>query len=118
MTIGESFKSLRGFQEKVFDFVTYLTYILLLASGLGLSQYAPAYVKDIDYYTRVYVCLFLIIRFNPFVKIKFDELDRKIAFAAGFFILTTTALNQYVTYLGRQIKTELSEKKENRAQMV
>jgi len=116
MTIGESVKSLRGIQEKVFDFVTYMTYILLLASGLGLSQYAPTYVKDIDYYTRIYVCLFLIIRFNPFVKIKFDELDRKIAFAAGFFILTTTALNQYVAYLGRQIQDKITMNKENRAQ--
>jgi hypothetical protein len=50
-----------------------------------------------DYYVRIYICLFLIWRFNPFRgSVTFTDLDRKIAFSAGLFIITTTALNQYL----------------------
>jgi hypothetical protein len=37
-------------------------------------------------------------RFNPLRgHYEFTDLDRKIAFSAGLFILTTTALNKYLT---------------------
>jgi hypothetical protein len=46
--------------------------------------------------------LFLIIRFNPFRKVQFTELDGRIAFSAGVFLLATTAIDTVVkTYLGR-----------------
>ena len=50
-------------------------------------------------------------RFNPFrTYYEFTELDRKIAFSAGAFILTTTVLNQYLLLLKNKaqnlIKTE------------
>ena len=39
-------------------------------------------------------------RFNPFRKVEFTELDRKIVFSAAIFIFTTTAINSLlVTYL-------------------
>ena len=45
-------------------------------------------------------------RFNPLrEKPEFTELDRKIAFSAGVFILTTTALNQYIVQFKEIIKT-------------
>ena len=44
-------------------------------------------------------------RFNPLrTHYEFTDLDRKIAFSAGMFILTTTALNQYLDYLKTFIK--------------
>ena len=77
-------------------FVT-VSYILIFVSFLGLSTSAPKYLDSLDYYVRIYICLFLIWRFNPFrMYYEFTDLDRKIAFSAGVFILTTTFLNQYV----------------------
>jgi hypothetical protein len=39
-------------------------------------------------------------RFNPFTKVKFTELDTNIAFSAGVFLLATTAINNLLhTYL-------------------
>lgn len=49
----------------------------------------------ITYYIRIYVCIFLIVRFNPFYsiitkkRISFTDLDRKIAYSSGIIILTT-----------------------------
>jgi hypothetical protein len=44
----------------------------------------------------MYVSLFLIVRFNPFTRVRFNELDGKIAFSAGVFLLTTTAINSFL----------------------
>jgi len=40
--------------------------------------------------------MFLIVRFNPFTRVRFNELDGKIAFSAGVFLLTTTAINSFL----------------------
>jgi hypothetical protein len=91
-------KELHIFQEKIFDYTFYLLYALIVISALGFSESAQKYIEQIDYYVRIYICLFLIWRFNPLRKhYEFTNLDAKIAFTAGIFILTTTALNEYIT---------------------
>ena len=86
-------------QYKLFMVFLVLLYAFAILSALGVYPNAHKYVEVMDYYMRIYICLFLIWRFNPFSKHKFDELDKKIAFIAGVIILTTTALNQYLTEL-------------------
>jgi len=92
-------------QSNFFKVFIYLSYGLLFISTLGLSQTAPKYLDTMDYYIRIYICLFLMWRFNPLrEKPEFTELDRKIAFSAGVFILTTTALNQYLEQFKEIVK--------------
>ena len=87
-------------QNHMFDYVTFFTYILYIIIALGLSATAPAYLSDLLFYTKMYVSLFLIYRFNPFRFVKFTPLDAKIAFNAGIFLLFTTAINSVlVTYI-------------------
>jgi len=91
---------LHKYQDRAFTAFIYISYILLIVSSLGLSEFVPKYLTNLDYYVRIYICLFLIWRFNPFRKYyEFTDLDRKISFSAGLFILTTTALNKYVEYV-------------------
>jgi vacuolar-type H+-ATPase subunit I/STV1 len=91
------YKNLNDYQEKIFDMVLIITYILIFSSFLGLSSNAFTYLNDVDYYFKVYICLFLVWRFNPFRKfVTFTNLDRKIAFHSGVFILTATLLQQYI----------------------
>lgn len=100
-------------QHRGFTIFIYISYTLLFLAAIGISHYAPQYLNAMDYYVKIYVCLFLIIRFNPFSKIQFTELDRKVAFSAGLFILTTTAFAEYFAkisskttkYVKKQIKT-------------
>lgn len=88
---------LHEFQTRIFDVFIIISWGLIIISTLGLSQFAPAFLYDLDYYIRIYICLFLIWRFNPLrSSYEFTDLDRKIAFSAGLFILTTTALNKYL----------------------
>jgi len=86
-------------QYKLFTVFLVLLYAFAILSALGVYPNAHKYVEVMDYYMRIYICLFLIWRFNPFSTHKFDELDKKIAFIAGVIILTSTALNQYLTQI-------------------
>jgi hypothetical protein len=96
---------LHKWQEKFFDLFIYTSYFLIIVSSLGLSNSAPKYLQTLDYYIRIYICLFLIWRFNPLRShYEFTNLDRKIAFSAGLFILTTTALNQYLNDFNSKIQ--------------
>ena len=97
--------SINRIQENMFNVTIFVSYLLIFLSALGLSTSAPTYLKSLDYYLRIYICVFLIWRFNPFKRYfswlktphdEFTSLDRKIAFSAGLFILTTSVINNTV----------------------
>jgi hypothetical protein len=50
---------------------------------------------------KIYVSIFLIIRFNPFTKNEFNDLDRKFAFTSGMLILSTSAIAQIAEKYGK-----------------
>ena len=103
-------KKINDIQEIIFDILLYFSYFLIIISFLGFSKTAPTFLENIDYYIRVYVCLFLIWRFNPLRNVKqFTDLDRKIAFSAGMLIITTTALNQYILYVKQTFKQKIKK---------
>ena len=82
-------------QEKLFDFTFLIIYFLYFLIALGLSATAPKYLSFLDYYVKIYVSLFLIWRFNPFINSKFTSLDKKIVFTSGIFLLfATTSITQ------------------------
>ena len=93
-------------QYKFFDTIIKLTYFLTFISVLGISSYAPEYLETLNNFTRIYVSLFLIWRFNPIrdsrfnplraSKLVFTNLDRKIAFSAGMIVLSTSLINKYM----------------------
>ncbi len=96
-------------QYNFFNLFIYVSYGLIFLSALGVSEMAPKYLDIMDYYIRIYICLFLIWRFNPLREnYEFTKLDRKIAFSAGLFILTTTALNQYLEKVKELLKNFIS----------
>jgi len=101
-------KQINDIQEKFFDVSIFISYFLIIFSLFGLSNSAPKFLQTIDYYIRIYICLFLIWRFNPLRrKYEFTDLDRKIAFSAGVFVLTTTALNTYIEKFKEFVKNSL-----------
>jgi hypothetical protein len=83
---------LNKIQIYVFNLVLGLTWILYFMITFNLSINAPQYLTDLQYYIKLYVSILLIWRFNPLRKIQFNELDKKIAFSAGIFLITTTAI--------------------------
>lgn len=98
------------FQDFFFNIFIIISYVLIFVSALGLSKNAPEYLQNLDEYIRIYICLFLIWRFNPIRRLdKFTDLDRKIAFSAGMFILTTTFLNNWLIDIQDKAKNNLNK---------
>ena len=97
-------KDLHKFQTQMFDIITILSFILYFVIAIGISANAPEYLGTLQSYTKLYVSLFLIWRFNPFRRVRFTELDGRIAFSAGIFLLTTTAFESIATYYLNSIK--------------
>lgn len=94
-------------QNTFFSYVILVSYFLYFIALFGLSSTAPNYLNELQYWVKIYVSLFLIWRFNWFRKIKFNELDKKIAFSAGLFLLTTTFIDQMINSYLIKIKQKI-----------
>jgi hypothetical protein len=86
--------NLYEFQNNAFNYVIIISYGLYFTIALGVFGNAPHYLETLQYWVKIYISLFLIYRFNSFNKIKFSDLDRKVAFSAGVFLLSTTIVGQ------------------------
>ena len=98
-------------QENGFNIFVIISFIIYLSTALGIAIISPTYIDTLDYWVRFYIALFLLIRFNPFVgKIHFTDLDRKIAFNAGLFLLTTIGVKQILqNYIANYVKASVSD---------
>ena len=86
------------YQEMVFDWILYLSWILYLTAYFGILYSSDGHtelLKVLDTYMKYYISAFLLIRFNPFSKTQFTNFDRKVVFSSAIFLITTTALGQY-----------------------
>lgn len=72
----------------------YITYSVLLIYTLGFFDRGKEYLTILNSYMKIYVSIFLIIRFNPFTQNVFNDLDRRFAFTSGMLILSTSAIAQ------------------------
>jgi len=97
-------KELHTFQFRVFTLVVNVTWILYIVIALNLSISAPEYLNYLQSVMKIYISLFLIYRFNQFRSVKFTELDSKIAFSSGLFLLGTTAIDEILTNYISSIK--------------
>lgn len=85
---------MKEFQENLYNLIIISIYLLYFFIFFNISDSAPMYLVIIDGIFKLYVCIFLIVRFNPFRKIvSFNYLDRKVAFSAGLFLFTSNVLN-------------------------
>jgi hypothetical protein len=108
MAFDDQLYKIQNFWFNIFIFISYLTYILF---AIGFFTTAPQYLNKLDYYVKIYVSLFLLWRFNPFRKIQFTELDRKISFSAGIFLLTTTTINEIIIRYFNNAKSIFKQQK-------
>jgi hypothetical protein len=102
-------KELYKIQDAAFNIFIVTSYLLYSLFAIGLFTSAPQYLEQLDYYVKIYISLFLLWRFNPFRKIEFTELDRKISFSAGIFLFTTSAINQILIHYLKNAKNTFAQ---------
>jgi len=96
-------------QNTIFNYVVAISYVLYFLIIFGISTSAPEYLETLQYWIKIYISIFLIVRFNRFRNLQFTELDRKMAFSAGIFLLTTTIFTQLVNFYHKDILTLLKK---------
>jgi hypothetical protein len=84
------------------------TYIFYIGAIIGVAIINPKWYRMLDNIMKLYVGLFLFIRFNPFRSdVKFTKLDREISFHAGAFILSMLIVNSaFASYIPDSIKSK------------
>jgi hypothetical protein len=107
------------FQDIFFSIFIIISYGVIILSALGVLHGYPNLFIQLDLYMKIYICLFLIIRFNPIQvwifnkKIIFTDLDRKISFTAGLIILTTTVIKEYILKFKNKIQNKIQNNQNN-----
>lgn len=92
-------------QMIILDIVTVTTYLLFVIYAVGFSNDAKSYLDMINSVVKLYISFFLIWRFNPFRNVVVSKLDKKITFAGGMFLFSTTIIhNILIKYLDVIVK--------------
>jgi hypothetical protein len=83
------------YQEMLFDIFIIVSYLIYILLGIGFLSTYPTFLTYMNNIIRIYICFFILDRFNPFRNIKCTSLDRKVVFSSGLLILTTFILNEH-----------------------
>jgi len=96
-------------QNKTLDVILFVTYFLYFSLALGIYFISPQYINLLHDIVKIYICFFLIYRFNPFRTTKCNDLDKRIAFSAGFFLLSTTIFENILKYIISKTETNIEK---------
>ena len=92
-------------------FILHLAYILVF---LGIIQYTPMFVNNLNILIQVFVCIFLMIKFHPFRKHELKEFDSTIIFGSAMFLLTNIGFTQLITnYFGKTVLDNVKKRNNN-----
>jgi hypothetical protein len=103
------FYDLDKFQDKTLDVILFVTYFLYISLALGIYFISPQYINLLHNIVKLYVCFFLLYRFNPWRITKCNHLDKRVAFSAGFFLLSTTIFENVLNYVISKTKTHVEK---------
>jgi len=83
---------------KYFSFITKLTVVLFI---IGIFQNKPTFIVKFNFVVKLLLGFFLIYRFNSFrkKKISFTELDRKVCYSTGIYILLISFISLFNYYI-------------------
>lgn len=84
-----------------FNMITKLTIILFI---IGFFQSEPIIMIEFTFVIKIILALFLIYRFNNYrqKQIRFTELDRKVCYSSGIYIIIISFIefiNNYTEYI-------------------
>jgi len=85
---------------KIFGFLTKFIVFLFI---FGFIQDKPFLYLEVNFFVKVCLALFLIYRFNKYRKnkIEFTDLDRKVCYSAGIYILIISFTDYIQNYVSK-----------------
>jgi hypothetical protein len=101
------FYDLDKIQDKTLDIIVFVTYFLYISLALGVYFISPQYINLLHNIVKLYICFFLLYRFNPWRHRQCNHLDKRVAFTAGFFLLSTTIFENILNYFISKTKSHV-----------
>jgi hypothetical protein len=80
--------------QNIFLYGLNASYVLYFLAILGAGSLAPEYLSTLRGFLKIYIGLLLVGLYNPitYKDRKFTDIDRKMGFSAGVFLLLSTTL--------------------------
>jgi hypothetical protein len=94
------------FYVLMYNFLRLVSFIVYFSTFLYLFGFLNSlYFLLMNFYVKITISIFLIYRFNSLRKrrLVFTDLDRKICFSAGIYILALS-FQEYVVYFSKEIR--------------
>lgn len=93
---------------KRYQYALFGLYVIYAILFFGIININPNYITDLRWGMQVFVCVFLLYRFNPFRKEThvLRQYDAKIIFSSALFLLLNTGLAEIVERYWKEIPTE------------
>jgi len=94
-------KEFYNFEVKFLDFISIITKVSFVLFIIGFFQSKNDYIIQFNFIVKVILALFLVYRFNNYRKnkIEFTELDRKVCYSSGIYIILVSffdLINNYI----------------------
>jgi len=81
---------------KPFKYISRILLLVYIITYVGLISYVPSYIRALTTGFNIFICLFLIYKFNPFREHTLNKNDGKIIFASALFMLTNLGLTEII----------------------
>jgi len=107
-------KKLYNFEVKFLQYFSFITKLTVVLFIVGFFQSKPTLIIQFNFVVKVILALFLIYRFNSYRKhkIEFTELDRKVCYSAGIYIILISffdLINYYTDSIRKNIILPVTE---------
>ena len=80
-----------------FIYIVALFYLLYVSLFLGINEENEIYVKPLKTFIRIFIGLFLILHFNPYIEKKtLNKLDISIIMSSGLVILLDAGFSAFI----------------------
>ena len=91
--------------ENIFFIGIFVTYVLIISLIFGFAGNSTGeYLSTLNFFMKIYVCILIIYRFNPFVKSKFTDFDKRLVFSSSIFLLSTVTIEEFFKYFDKANK--------------
>jgi len=107
-------KKLYNFEVKFLQYFSFITKLTVVLFIVGFFNSKPSFIIQFNFVVKIILALFLIYRFNSYRKhkIEFTELDRKVCYSAGIYIILVSffdLFNYYTDYIRSNIVLPITE---------
>jgi hypothetical protein len=94
-------KGFYNFELSFLKFISFITKVSLVLFIIGFFQKKNNYIVTFNFIIKIILALFLIYRFNSYRKhkIQFTELDRKVCYSSGVYIILISFFDLINSYI-------------------